>query len=156
MGSFDGAEICEPLGILILSLLWKKIDKKSTGLHRDDRLVLLRSTSKQKTERIRKDIIETFKNAGFKIKMKTNLHIFDILDVTFNLLDATYKPYKKPNDQVLYVNTLSNHPPEIIKQLSNKQVFDMWKREYEKVLRKSGYKNVSLLYTDKTKTRSLS
>ena len=94
-------------------------------MHRDDRLVLLRSTSKQKTERIRKDIIETFKNAGFKIKMKTNLHIFDILDVTFNLLDATYKPYKKPNDQVLYVNTLSNHPPEIIKQLSNKHVFDM-------------------------------
>ena len=92
--------------------------------------------------------------------MKTNLHIVDFLDVTFNLLDGTYKPYKKPNDQLLYVNTSSNHPPQIIKlpisisnrlsnNSSNKQVFDMSKGEYEKALRESGYKNVSLIYTDK-------
>ena len=74
-------------------------------MYRDDGLVLLRNTSKQKTDRIRKDIIEIFKNAGFKIKIKTNLQIVDFLDVTFNLLDETYKPYKKPNDQLLYVNT---------------------------------------------------
>ena len=72
-----------------------------------------------------------------------------------------YKPYKKPNDQPLYVNTSSNYPPKIIKQLptsisnrlsnnsSNKQAFDMSKGEYEKALRESGYKNVSLIYTDK-------
>ena len=130
-------------------------------MYRDDGLVLLRNTSKQKTDRIRKDIIEIFKNGGFKIKIKTNLQIVDFLDVTFNLLDETYKPYKKPNDQPLYVNTSSNPPPQIIKQLpisisnrlsnnsSNKQVFDMSKGEYEKALRESGYKNVSLIYTDK-------
>ena len=155
MGSFDGAEVCELVGIHILSLLSNKLDKQSTGLYRDDGLVLLRNTSKQKTDRIRKDIIEIFKNAGFKIEIKTNLHIVDFLDVTFNLLDETYKPYKKPNDQLLYVNTSSNHPPQIIKQLpisisnrlsnnsSNKQVFDMSKNEYEKALRGSGYKNVA-------------
>ena len=66
-----------------------------------------------------------------------------------------YKPYKWPNDQLLYVNTFSNHLPQIIKQLpvsisnrlsnnsSNKQVFDMSKNEYEKALRGSGYKNVA-------------
>ena len=161
MGSFDGAEICELVGIHILSLLSNKLDKQSTGLYRDDGLVLLRNTSKQKTDRIRKDIIEIFKNAGFKIEIKTNLHIVDFLDVTFNLLDETYKPYKKPNDQLLYVNTSSNHPPQIIKQLPisisnrlsnnslNKQVFDMSKGEYEKVLRASGYRNVSLVYKTK-------
>ena len=161
IGSFDCANICELVGIHILSLLSNKLDKQSTGLYRDDGLVLLRNTSKQKTDRIRKDIIEIFKNAGFKIEIKTNLHIVDFLDVTFNLLDETYKPYKKPNDQLLYVNTSSNHPPQIIKQLpisisnrlsnnsSNKQVFDMSKGEYEKALRESGYKNVSLIYTDK-------
>ena len=117
MGSFDGAEICELVGIHILSLLSNKLDKQSSGLYRDDGLVLLRNTSKQKTDRIRKDIIEIFKNAGFKIKIKTNLQIVDFLDVTFNLLDETYKPYKKPNEQLLYVNTSSNHPPQIIKQL---------------------------------------
>ena len=83
------------------------------------------------------------------------------MNVTFNSLDGTYKPYKKPNDQLLYVNTSSNHPPQIVKQLpisisnrlsnnsSNNQVFDMSKGEYEKALRESGSKNVSLIYTDK-------
>ena len=150
MGRFHGAEICELVGVHILSLLSNKLEKQSTGLYRDDELVLLRNTPKKKTDRIRKDIIQIFKNAGFKIKMKTNLHMVDFLDVTFNLLDGTYKPYKKPNGQLLYVNTSSNHPPQIIKQLltsisnrlsnnsSNKQVFDMSKSEYEKALRDSG------------------
>ena len=89
MGSFHGAEICELVGIHILSLLSNKRNKQSSGLYRDDGLVLLRNTSKQKTDRIRKDIIEIFKNAGFKIEIKTNLHIVDFLDVTFNLLDGT-------------------------------------------------------------------
>ena len=118
MSSFDGAEICELVGIRILSLLSNKRNKQSSGLYRDDGLVLLRNTSKQKTDRIRKDIIEIFKNAGFKIEIKTNLHIVDFLDVTFNLLDGTYKPCRKLNDdQLLYVNTSSNHPRQIIKQL---------------------------------------
>ena len=72
MGSVDGAEICELVGIRILSSLPNKLDKQSTGWYRDDGLVLLRNTSKQKTDRIRKDIIEIFKNAGFNIEIKTN------------------------------------------------------------------------------------
>ena len=92
------------------------------------------------------------------------------MDVTFNLLDETHKPYKKPNDELLYVNTSSNHPPKTIKQLprsitnrlwnnpSNKQAFDMSKGEYEKALKESSCKNVSLIYEDKkdkTETKSL-
>ena len=170
MGSFDGAEICELVGIYILSSLSNKPDKQPTGLYRDVELVLLRNTFKQKTNRIRKDIIEIFKNAGFKIEIKTNLHIVDFLDVTSNLLDGTYKPYKKPNDQLLYVNTSSNHPPQIIKQLpisisnrlsnnsSNKQVFDMSKGEYEKALRKMVTKMLAEFIQKKrhkTETKSL-
>ena len=87
MGSFDCAEICKLVDIHILSLLSNKFDKQSTGLYSDDRLVLLRNTSKQKTDQIRKNVIEIFKDANFKIKIKTNLHIVDFLDITFNLLD---------------------------------------------------------------------
>ena len=71
MGSFDGAEICELVGIHILSLLSNKLDKQSTGLYRGDGLVPLRNTSKQKTDRIRKDIIETFKNTAFQNRNKS-------------------------------------------------------------------------------------
>ena len=31
---------------------------------------------------------------------------------------GTYCPCKKPNDKLYYVHTLSNHPPQIIRQLS--------------------------------------
>ena len=164
-GSFDGAEICELGGIYILSLLSNKLDKKTTGLYRDDGLVLLRNTSKQKTDPIQRDIIEIFKNSGFKIEMKTNLRIIDFVNETFSLLDGRCKPYKKPNDQLLYVNTSSNHPPQILKKLptstsncllnsfSNKQVFDMSKGEHGRALRESDYKNLNLIYTKGHKTK---
>ena len=159
MGSFDGVEIFKFVGIHILSLLSNKLDKQSTGLYRDDGKVLLRNTSKQNTDRIRKDIIETL--VGFKIEIKTNLHIADFLDVTFNLLDGTYKPYKKPNDQLLCATPHQTIHHRSLKQLrisisnrlsnnsSNNQVFDMSKGDYEKARRESAYKNVSLIYTDK-------
>ena len=54
-------------------------------------------------------MIEIFKNPGFKIEIKTNLRL--------DLLDGTYKPYKKSNDQFLYFNASLNHPPRKIKQL---------------------------------------
>ena len=117
MGSFDCAEICKLVDIHILSLLSNKLDKQSTGLYSGDGLVLLRNTSRQKTDQIRKNVIERFKDASFKIKIKTTLHIVDFLDITFNLLDETYKLYKKPNHQLLYVNISSNHAPQIIKHL---------------------------------------
>ena len=70
----------------------------------------------------------------------------------------TDRPYRKPNDNLLYIHTSSNHPPQIIKHLpgsieerlsnnsSNKQVFNSAKPEYEKALKDSGYKNVELKY----------
>ena len=93
------------------------------------------------------------KNLGFQIEIETNLKEVNFLDVTFNLNSGLYKPYKKPNDQLLYVTTSFDHPPQVIKQLpnsinrkliensSNKAVFDASKNEYEEALHKSGYKS---------------
>ena len=68
-----------------------------------------------KTDRIRKEVIKIFKEIGFKIELQTNLKVVDFVDVTFNLSSATYKPYRKPDDNLLYVNTSSSHPPQILK-----------------------------------------
>ena len=114
MGSYDGAETCELVGAHILSLLAKVIDHNHSGLYRDDGLILLRNTTGPKMDRIRKDVIKTFKDVGFKIDIKTNLKVVDFLDATFNLSNGTYKPYKKPNDTLVYINTSSNHPPQVI------------------------------------------
>ena len=117
MGSLDGAEICEFFVIHTLSLMLNKFDKEYAGWYRDDELILLRNMANQKADQIQKDMIEIFINTGFKIEGKTNLNIIGVLDVTFHLSDGTFRSYKRPSDQLLYVNILSNHPSQIIKQL---------------------------------------
>ena len=85
MGSYDGAETCELVGIHILSLLTIVIDHKHSGLYCEDGLILLRNTAGLKTDCIRKDVIKIFKDVCFKIDIKTSLEVVDFLDVTFNL-----------------------------------------------------------------------
>ena len=116
-GSYDGAEVCELVGTFIWSKLGNIIGKKNTGLYRDDGLVVLRNTNARGIDKIRKVIIKMFKDVGFQLEIKTNLKQVEFLDVTFNLITGLYKPYKKPNDNLLYINTSSNHPPQVIKQL---------------------------------------
>ena len=158
IGSYDGAEICQLVGIYIQFKLAKLIDKKSLGLYRDDGLILLKNTKGREVDQIRKKVIKIFKDVGFKIEIKTNLKIVDFLDVTLNLSNGTYSPYKKPNDQFLYIHTSSNHPPQIINMLpksinerlsknsSNPETFDKAKIDYEKALKDSGYKSVNLIF----------
>ena len=168
MGSFDGAEICELVGLYIQSNLENILPKTNFGLYRDHELILLRNLNGQQMDKKRKTIIKIFKDIGFSIDIQTNLKEVDFLDVTLNLQNGTYRPYKKANDKLLYIHSSSNHPPQIIKQLpnsiserlsknsSNQEVFNTAKVEYEDALKKSGY-NVDLKYTDnkseKPKTR---
>ena len=152
MGSYDGAQVCELVGLYILSLLEEFICQQDVGLYRDDGLIVVKKLNGKQTDQLRKDIIKCFKTVGFKIDITTNLSEVNFLDVTFNLLNGTYRPYRKPNDQILYINTLSNHPPQVIKQLpssiedrlsqnsSDNKIFDSVKKEYEEALQKSGYK----------------
>ena len=97
----------------------------------------------------------------------------NFLDVTLNLTTRKYQPYKKPDDNPLYINILSNHPPNIIKNLPSniskrintlsayETTFNKSKDLYNNVLAKSGFKhkitfqkqqNTSAV-TNKTKNR---
>ena len=42
MGSFDGAEICELVGLFILTKLEEKFGKENVGLYRDDGLEVIK------------------------------------------------------------------------------------------------------------------
>ena len=147
MGSFDGAEISKLVGLYIQSNLENILPKTNFGLYRDDGLILLRNLNGQQMDKKRKAIIKIFKDIGFSIDIQTNLKEVDFLDVTLNLQNGTHHPYKKPNDKLLYIHSLSNHPLQIIKQLpnsiSNKEIFNTAKVEYEDAIKKSGY-NVDL------------
>ena len=155
MESFDGAEVCELVGVYILCFLAKVTNKKDCGLYRDDGLLILRNLNGQQINRMRKNVLKIFKDINFTIDVETNLKIVDFLDITFNLNNDIYRPYKKPND-LLYINKSLNHPPQIINQLpkiiderlsrnsSNEEVFNSSKCQYEKALRESEYTDFKL------------
>ena len=54
MGCYDGAEVCELVGIYILNKLSNIIDKDSIGLYRDDGLGIFESLSEHEIEREKK------------------------------------------------------------------------------------------------------
>ena len=106
--------------------------------------------------------IKIFKDTGFAIDVETNLKIVDFLDITFNLSNGTYRSYKKPNDLLSYINKSSNHPPQIINQLSKimnvyLEIPSMKKSlihldiNRKKALRDSGYTDFQLKF-NKTST----
>ena len=150
MGSNDGAEVCELVGLYILSTLSRKSQKSDIGLYRDDGLAIFKSMSGPRMERIKKDIIATFKKLNLKIVIESNMKIVNILDVTLNLSDGSFSPYRKPNDESLCINSMSNHPPNIkhlpkfinrrISSLScNEEHFNNVKHYYEDQLKSCGY-----------------
>ena len=157
MDSFDSAEICELEGLYIQSNLENILSKTNFGLYRNNGLILLRNLNDQQIDKKRKTIIKMFKDIGFSIDIQTNLKEVDFLDITLNLQNGTYRPYKKANDKLLYIHSSSNHPPQIIKQLPNsifeeqsenfshQDFFNTAKVEYEDALEKPGY-DVDLKY----------
>ena len=103
-------------------------------------------------EQIRKQLHALFKRHGLKIPIeKPDLPSVNFLDVTLDLEQEIFKPYRKPNDQPLYVHKLSNHPPcvtraipkSINKRLSSisstAREFDQAKGDYQTALNNSGY-----------------
>ena len=44
MGAYDVVKVCELVGIFMLSLLSKHINKNQIGLYRDDGLAILKNT----------------------------------------------------------------------------------------------------------------
>ena len=68
-----------------------------------------------------------------------------------NLTENTFKPYLKPNDNPLYVHSLSNHPKSILKNIpeavnrrlsalsSDEKMFTEVAPSYQEALKKSGY-----------------
>ena len=80
------------------------------------------------------------------------MKITNYLDITLNLNNGSYRPFKKPNKKTNYIHINSDHPPSIIKEIprsiekrlsilsSSKDIFQESAIYYEKYLKNSGYK----------------
>ena len=118
IGCHDDAEICELVGTFIFDKIGPIMQEQNNiWLDRDDSLGILRNLSRPNIERKKKDIIKTFKSFGLSITVTTNVTSDSYLDVNFDLTKDIYKPYGKPNDEPVYINRHSNHPPNIVGQI---------------------------------------
>ena len=150
MGAYDGAEVCELVGLYLLSKLQKYFPKEDIGLYRDDGLAVVKLSGPQMAS-LRKKIIKIFKDSGLKVTIEVNLKQTNFLDVHLDLEKNKYKPYKKNNHETTYIHMKSNHPRSILKQLPNmighrlsllsnsEETFKSVIGPYEDSLQKAGY-----------------
>ncbi len=115
MGSYDGAEICELVVLFILDQLAEKLDKENVGLYRDDGLALIKGTNGRNADNTRKILHDVFQQIGLKITVQVNHQLVNFLDITLNLNNGSFAPFRKANNGPQYVNSRSNHPPSIIR-----------------------------------------
>ena len=152
MGSNDGAETCELVGLSLLYSIGEKLNKDVIGLYRDDGLACFKNNNGHQNNKIRKELIKIFQTHGLKLEIKCNLKSVDYLDITFDLNTGSYRQYRKPNNDTGYINAKSNHPPSILKQIpaaiskrisinsSNKQIFPKAAPYHNNILKDCGYK----------------
>ena len=117
MGTYDCAEVCELVGSFLLEKISEICNKSNIGLYRDDGLSIFRNKSGTQLEKMKKKLQRLFKEYDLEITAESNLKVVNYLDITFNLKDGTFRPYHKPDDQIQYIHTESNHPPNIIKHI---------------------------------------
>ena len=148
MGSMDGAELSELVGLYLLYEMEKFLPKGSVGLYRDDGLCIVKGNGQQ-VERVRKKLIKMFQNEGLKITTMGNLTVVDYLDVVFDLQNNSYKPFTKPNANTKYVSIQSSHPPAVVANIpaainrrlssvsSSKEMFETEVAHYQQALKEA-------------------
>ena len=103
--------------MFLLNNLANKFDKTSVGLYRDNGLALFKNINGHLADKIPKEFHQLFKENGLSLEIECNLKTLNYLDITLGFSTDIYKPYRKPNDEILYIHSKSNHPADILKQL---------------------------------------
>ena len=120
MGSYDGCELCELIGLFIIDRVNKKHPEINFGLYRDDGLGTIKIIPKPQLIRLEKRLHKTFKEIGLTITCDTKCNnVVNFLDVTLNLQKNTFSLFRKPNDHPVYIHKESNHPPHTVNSRYN-------------------------------------
>jgi hypothetical protein len=156
MGSYDGAEVCELVGLFLLSELCTL--KINIGLYRDDGLAVCKGSPRY-IENIKKHLCNVFSKHNLRITIEANKKSANYLDINLDLRTGHYKPYLKSNNTPIYVHSQSNHPPAIVKNLpesinrrlssitANETLFKTSVLPYQTALSNSGYSyQVHIIY----------
>ena len=90
------------------------------GLYRDDGLAVLKDAPGHNAAAAMKHIMAIYiiQRYGVKIIIQVNLKTTIFLEASFNLRTGRYRTHRKPNDELMYLNTMSNHPLTILENLA--------------------------------------
>ena len=144
----DGVEVCELVGLFLLMKMKEILPE--AGLYRDDGLGVTKG-SRHALARLQKKLRSLFKDHSLTITVEVNVKMVDFLDVILHLGTGLHGPYRKTNDRLIYINNASNHPPNIIRELtrmvekrlaqipSTEAEFKAEASLYEQVLSEAGY-----------------
>ena len=58
-----------------------------------------------------------FRKIGIRITIEVNLSVVTFLNVTLDLDNNKYSPYRKPDDKPMHVHRMSDDPPTILNNL---------------------------------------
>ena len=165
IGAYDGAEICEIVGCVLLYSINKIVDPGSHGLYHYDGLIIVDKSTPKKCDGIRKRLHRLFGEFEFKLDKQTDLKMADYLDVTLNLYNGTVSPFRKRNQDLRSVDRGSNHLKQVFRHIpkgiehrlsnnsSNKEIFERGKQEYEEALKNGGYR-IKLEYRDRERSNT--
>ena len=149
MGSFDGAECCDLVGLFLLSKLEHL--PINVGAYRDDVLGACNLAPFQ-VEKVKQQVVEVFQEHGLKVKAAANATVVNFLDVTLDLTNEVHRPYIKPSTHLEYVHVNSNHPGHVTRHAvsetskrlsllsSNEVIFNNAKGPFEEALKRAGHK----------------
>ena len=118
-GGLDSCEIANICGLRIMDRVSSLIPKKQAIIYRDDLIAVVRTTGRGCDNMIKvlhRKFEEWFK---LKITCEGNIQIADFLDVSMNLEDGSYRPFRKNDDIPVFISNESNHAPHVKKSLSN-------------------------------------
>ena len=123
------------------------------GLYHCDGIIYIPNSNGPNSSRRQKKVLRAFKFLGFKIEVSSNNKIVNFLDVTRNLSNNTYKPFRKTDQYPSYINVNANHPKTIIKQVpkavklrirnlsANEKIFQESSKIYMDALKNSGFRD---------------
>jgi hypothetical protein len=128
-------------------------EKKKCGIYRDDGLAIIKINGSLRIAEndINPKLREIFRSENLKITIDPLTPVTNYLDVIFNLKKHVHEPYRKLEDDPVYINVDSDHPKLIIKHIpkmieqrlstlsSTEDIFDTQNAPYEKALKDSGY-----------------
>ena len=77
------------------------------GLYRDDGLAVSNLPGPD-LDRLRKEVVRMFSSFNLKITVETGMKVTDFLDVSLNLQNNIYMPYRKDSN---HIHTESLQPP---------------------------------------------